>query len=386
MTTRPKDRRIGVLGMGSYLPRRIRTNEEVAHSAGVTADWISRRTGVRSRHAAAPEEAASDLSAAAVRAAVAAAGIDIDQLDLLIVATSTPDELGPSTACRVQALTGARHAVALDVGAACSGWLFATQVAHNWLTANPSARYAAVVGVEVYSKFLDPADRGTAVLFADGAAASVLGPVAADGGFEGFRLGSDGTGAHHVLIPAGGSRAPASTDTVDALRHRIHMDGRAVRDFIAEIFPVIVRETLTRHRIALDDIDAFIVHQPNPVLLRSLGDRIGIPHDRMAIVGDEVGNIGAASAPYALASAAARGGLPTGGRVLIAVFGAGLTWGGALLRWTGAPSIRIAPTTAGRAGTAALTHQSPASVPHQGPAPVSQQPLAPVPTGQRSPS
>ncbi|WP_434589150.1 3-oxoacyl-ACP synthase III family protein [Streptomyces sp. A5-4] len=342
----PSRRPIGILGMGSYLPRQIRTNEEVARTAGVTADWISERTGVRSRHTAAPDEAASDLSAAALRAAVAAAGIDIDQLDLLIVATSTPDELGPSTACRVQALTGARNAVALDVGAACSGWLFATQVAHNWLTANPSARYAGVVGVEVYSKFVDPADRGTAVLFADGAAASVLGPVPVGGGFEDFRLGSDGTGAHHVLIPAGGSRAPASTDTLGTLRHRIHMDGRAVRDFISEIFPLIVSETLVRNRIKLDDIDAFIVHQPNPVLLRTLGDRIGIPRDRMLIVGNEVGNIGAASAPYALASAAAQGLLPVGGRVLVAVFGAGLTWGGALLTWTGASSIRLAPTAA----------------------------------------
>lgn len=332
---------IGVLGMGTYLPHALRTNEDVATAVGVTPDWITERTGVRTRHVAAPDEAASELAAAAVRAAVAAAGIDIDQLDVLIAATSTPDELGPSTACRIQALTGARNAAALDVSAACSGWLFATRVAHDWLAQDPCARYAAVVGVEAYSKFIDPADRGTAVLFADGAAAAVLGPVPGDGGFAGFQLGSDGTGAHHVLIPAGGSRVPASPDTLGGHQHHIQMDGRAVRDFIADIFPRLVNETLARHRLRLDDIDAFITHQPNPVLLRGLGDSIGIPPNRLVIVGDEVGNIGAASAPYALATAAARGLLPLGGRVLIAAFGAGVTWGSALLNWTGAPAIRI---------------------------------------------
>ncbi|KIZ16185.1 3-oxoacyl-ACP synthase III family protein [Streptomyces natalensis] len=350
--------RIGVLGMGTYLPGGIRTNHDVAASAGVTPEWITERTGVHTRHVAAPEEAASDLAAAAVRAAVAAAGIDIDQIDVLIAATSTPDELGPSTACRIQALTGARRAVALDVSAACAGWLFAARVAHDWLRGEPGARYAAVVGVEAYSKFLDPTDRGTAVLFADGAAAAVLGTVADDAGFADFRLGSDGTGAHHVLIPAGGSRAPASPATLGGHRHRIHMDGRAVRDFIAEVFPRLVDETLVRNRLRLTDLDAVITHQPNPVLLRSLGDRIGIARERLVIVGDEVGNIGAASAPYALATAAARGLLPQGGRILLAVFGAGVTWGSALLTWTGAPAIRIAPTRT------PATHSAPARAPH----------------------
>ncbi|MCE4941869.1 3-oxoacyl-ACP synthase III family protein [Streptomyces noursei] len=337
---------IGVLGMGTYLPHDTRTNQDVAAAAGVTAEWIAQRTGVHTRHVADPDQAASDLAANAVRAAVAAAGIDVDQLDVLIAATSTPDELGPSTACRIQALIGARHAVALDVSAACAGWLFAARVAHDWLRGSGGARYAAVVGVEAYSKFLDPTDRGTAVLFADGAAAAVLGPVHDGAGFGDFRLGSDGTGAHHVLIPAGGSRAPASPATLGAHRHHIHMDGRAVRDFIVEIFPRLVRESLAANDLRLEDLDAVITHQPNPVLLRGLGERIGIPPGRLVIVGDEVGNIGAASAPYALAGAAARGLLPPGGRILLAVFGAGVTWGSALLTWTGAPTIRIAPTRA----------------------------------------
>ncbi|MEU9186266.1 ketoacyl-ACP synthase III [Streptomyces sp. NPDC048484] len=338
-------RRVGVLGMGTYLPHSRRTNHDVAPAAGVAPDWITERTGVHTRHVAAEGEAASDMAAAAVRAAVAAAGIDIDQLSVLVLATSTPDELGPSTACRVQALTGAHNAVALDVSAACSGWLFATRVAHDWLRGDHSTRYAAVVGVEAYSKFIDPTDRGTAVLFADGAAAAVLGPVTGDGGFDDFRLGSDGSGAHHVLIPAGGSRVPASASTLDNHQHQIRMDGRAVRDFITEIFPKVVYESLARNGLGLDDIDAFITHQPNPILLRGIAEDIGIPSERLVIVGDEVGNIGAASVPYALAGAAARGLLSPGSRVLIAAFGAGVTWGSGLLTWTGAPFIRIAPAT-----------------------------------------
>ena len=341
--------RVGVLGMGTYLPQRRRSNEEVAEALDVTAEWISERTGVRTRHVAGEGEAASDLAAAAVRSAAAAAGIDMEQLDVLVAATSTPDELGPSTACRVQALTGARNAVALDVSAACSGWLFAARVAHDWLRGDRRARYAAVVGVEAYSKFLNPRDRGTATLFADGAAAAVFGPVPeGSGGFAEFSLASDGTLAHHVLIPAGGSRVPASTSTVREREHLIRMDGRAVRDFIADVFPRMVEETLARHRLEIRDLDAVITHQPNPVLLRGLGSQLGIPAERQVIVGDEVGNIGAASAPYALAAAASRGLLSPGSRVLIAVFGAGVTWGSALLTWTGASTIRVSPTT-GRA-------------------------------------
>ncbi|MDT0447837.1 3-oxoacyl-ACP synthase III family protein [Streptomyces hesseae] len=343
----PADGRpIGITGMGTYLPTRIRTNEEVAAALGVTPEWIVERTGIRKRHMAAPDEAASDLAAHAVKSAVAAANIDITDLDLLVCATSTPDELGPSTACRIQARLGARHAVALDVSAACSGWLFAAKVAHDWLRQERHPGHAAVVGVEAYTKFLDPGDRGTSVLFADGAAAAVLSPVAPPGGFTDFRLGSDGVLADRVLIPGGGSRRPASAQTLGQGGHYIHMDGRVVSRFIREWFPRLVQEALTRNRLTLDDIDCVITHQPNPLLLRGLGEELGLGGDRLVIVGDEVGNIGAASTPYALASAAARGALRPGHRALVVVFGAGMTWGSALLRWTGAPTIRVAPATA----------------------------------------
>ncbi|MGR3867421.1 beta-ketoacyl-ACP synthase 3 [Streptomyces graminifolii] len=326
---------IGVLATGSCLPEGILTNDEVAEAAGVDPDWIVQRTGVLRRHIAAPEQAASDLAAEAVRKALTAAGLPASALGLLVLATSTPDELGPSTACRVQALVGADNAVAFDVAAACSGWLFAARVARDWLRSGTGERYAAVVGVEVYSRFVDPADRATAVLFADGAAATILGPVPPGTGFAPIRLGSDGTGAGDVLIPAGGSRLPASPQTLAEGRHKVHMDGRVVRDFILRIFPEVLGDALNRNGLRLADVDLLVSHQPNPLLLRRAAADAGLPEDRVVIVGHEVGNIGAASLPYALAGADRDGRLSTGSRVLVTAFGAGLTWGSTVLTWTG---------------------------------------------------
>jgi 3-oxoacyl-[acyl-carrier-protein] synthase-3 len=340
---------IGVLATGTCLPERILTNDEVAEAAGVDPGWIVRRTGVLRRHVAEPEQAASDLAAEAVRKALTAAGLPASALGLLVLATSTPDELGPSTACRVQALVGADRAVAFDVAAACSGWLFAARVAHDWLRSGSGERYAAVVGVEVYSRFVDPADRATAVLFADGAAATILGPVPGGAGFAPIRLGSDGTGAGDVLIPAGGSRLPASPKTLAARRHKVHMDGRAVRDFILRIFPEVLGDALDRSGLCLTDVDLLVSHQPNPLLLRRAAVDAGVPEDRVVIVGHEVGNIGAASIPYALATADRDGRLRTGSRVLVTAFGAGLTWGSTVLTWTRAQRHGAvpAPRTAG---------------------------------------
>jgi 3-oxoacyl-(acyl-carrier-protein) synthase III len=325
---------VGVLGTGSYLPPGVRGNDEVAAASGVSAQWILERTGVRRRHVAEPGAAASDLAAEAVRRAVADAGLTAADLDLIVLATSGPDELGPSTACRVQAAIGARRAVAFDVTAACSGWLFGARVARDYLSNDTNgARYAVVVGCEVYSRFVDRADRATAVLFADGAAAAVLGPVPAGLGFAPIVLGSDGTHAGDVLVPAGGSRRPASAQTLADGGHKIHMDGRAVRDFILEIFPRAAREALDREGLGPEDIDAVITHQPNPLLLRRVCEQAGFPAERLVVIGDEAGNIGAGSLPYALAEAAATGRLRPGSRALLVAFGAGLTWGSTVLTW-----------------------------------------------------
>lgn len=331
----PNDRlpSIGVLGVGGYVPDRVRTNEEVAASAGVSAQWIVDRTGVHRRHVAEPGQAASDLATAAVHRALSSASLGPDDLDLIVLATSTPDELGPSTACRVQAQLKASHAVAFDVAAACSGWLFATSVAVNWLRAEEPERIAAVVGVEAYSHFLNGTDRATASLFGDGAGATILGPVEPGSGFARIELGSDGRRAGDVLIPAGGSRHPATAETVSSGKHLIHMDGKAVADFILDVFPKLAHEALERSGLAANRSAAVIAHQPNPLLLQKACSQAGLDTERLVIVGDNVGNIGAGSVPYALAAAHTDGRLHPGDHILIVGFGAGLTWGSTVLTW-----------------------------------------------------
>lgn len=329
---------VGILGMGTYLPPGQITNAQVAHTAGVSEDWILRATGIQTRYAAGSDEAASDLGVAALRSALAAAHVDAAQLDLLIVTTSTPDELGPATACRVQQRIGASSAVSFDMNAACSGWLFGASTVQGWFATHPCTRYAAVITVDTYTKFLDMSDRATAVLFSDGAVATIFGPVKT-GGLHDVRLHSNGAIADSIMIPAGGSRIPVVPGNVGTLQ-QIHMDGRAIRDFAYAVFPETVQELLNRNTLTLDDIDLVVAHQPNPVLLSRLADRSGVPDEKLIITGQDVGNIGCACAPYALATAAASKRIRDGSRVLVVAFGAGMTWGGALLTWTGAPAIR----------------------------------------------
>lgn len=321
-------------GTGAYLPERCVPSEELSRTLGLEPSWIEDRTGIRRRHLAAPGQAASDLAAAAAARALDAAGLDAADIGLIVLGTSTPDLIAPSTACRVQALLGARRAAAFDVAAACTGYVFGLQAALGWLAAQSGpARYALVVGVEVYSRFLDPADRGTVAVFGDGAAATVIGPAAAPYGFGPVTLGSDGSGADDVLIPAGGSRTPASADTLASLGHTIRMDGRAVRGFITRIFPRLVAEATEAAGIKPADLALVVPHQPNPRLVAALAAEAGLDAAQLAIVGQDVGNIGAASIPYALDQAVRAGRLAPGDQLLLAGFGAGVTWGHTLITW-----------------------------------------------------
>ncbi|MFD0690211.1 3-oxoacyl-ACP synthase III family protein [Actinomadura fibrosa] len=324
----------GIRGTGSHLPGRQVPSEDLSRSMGLPPSWIERCTGIRRRHVAGDGEAASDLAAAAGRHALDAARLDAADLGLIVLGTSTPDELGPSTACRVQALLGARTAAAFDVAAACTGFVYGLQAAVGWLSTQRGAPpYALVIGVEVYSRFLHPRDRATRALFGDGAAAAVIGPVARPYGLGPVVLGSDGSRAGDVLIPAGGSRAPASPATLAALGHTIHMDARAVRDFITAIFPRLVTEASRTAGISPADLALVVPHQPNPRLVASLAADAGLSPAQVAIAGQDVGNIGAASLPYALDTAVRARGVGPGDLVLLAGFGAGLTWGHTLITW-----------------------------------------------------
>ncbi|TMQ91424.1 ketoacyl-ACP synthase III [Actinomadura soli] len=337
---RPDDGKTGwsIWGTGAYLPDRRVGSEEVSRALGLDPSWIERRTGIRHRHVAAPGQAASDLAAAAAGRALRAAGVAAGDVGLIVLGTSTPDELGPSTACRVQALLDAPRAAAFDIAAACTGFVYGLQAAVGWLGAQRGpAPYALVIGVEVYSRFLNGTDRATAALFGDGAAAAVIGPAAAPYGIGPVTLGSDGTRAGDVLIPAGGSRSPASQATVGGLGHTIHMDARAVRDFIGEIFPRLVDEASEAAGIKPADLALVVPHQPNPRLVASLAAAAGLEEAQLAIAGHDVGNIGAASLPYALHRAVRTRRIAPGDLVLLAGFGAGVTWGHTLITWPPSP-------------------------------------------------
>ncbi|MBD3004850.1 3-oxoacyl-ACP synthase III family protein [Streptomyces sp. 5-10] len=327
---------IGVIGMGTCIPEQEISNAEVARSAGVTEEWIVRVTGISSRYRCGPDEAASDLGVKALSGCLGASGISPGLLDLIVVATSTPDEIGPATACRIQERLGAHSAVAFDMNAACSGWLFGASAVQGWFATHPDARYAAVVTVDVYTKFLDMSDRSTAVLFSDGCVATLFSRVTT-GGIEDIRLHSNGKIADSILIPAGGSRTPVTPGSDHW--QRIHMDGRAIRDFAYDVFPSTIQEILEGNGLTLDDIDLVVAHQPNPVLLRQLAERALIPPAKLIVAGDSVGNIGCACTPFALAAAASRKGIQEGSLLLLVAFGAGMTWGGSLLRWSGAPVV-----------------------------------------------
>ncbi|GAA2592986.1 ketoacyl-ACP synthase III [Actinomadura fulvescens] len=335
MNGRPAVRqRWAISGTGSYLPGRRVPSAEVSLSMGLDAGWIEDRTGIRHRHVAGPGQAASDLATAAARRALDAAGLAPGDLGLIVLGTSTPDELGPSTACRVQAALGAGRAAAFDVAAACTGFVYGLQTAVGWLaTQRGKPPHVLVIGVEVYSRFLNADDRATAALFGDGAAAAVIGPAPPPYGIASMGLGADGSRAGDVLIPAGGSRAPASPGTLASLGHTIHMDARAVRSFIVDILPRLITEATDDAGVKPSELSLVVPHQPNPRLVASLADQAGLAPDQMVIAGQDVGNIGAASLPYALDHAVRTRGIGAGEVVLLAGFGAGLTWGHTLMVW-----------------------------------------------------
>ncbi len=323
---------VSITGLGSHVPERVVTNDELSTMMETSDEWIVERTGIRERRIAAPEEALSDLALPAARQALEDAGISGSDLDLIIVATVTPDMAFPATAAILADELGAHDAGAYDLSAGCTGFMYAVAQAYGML-AGGLAQRALVVGGDVLSKILDWSDRGTAVLFGDGAGAVVLERVG-QGGFLGFELGADGSGGLQLYLPAGGSRAPATAESVAERRHFVQMNGREVFKFATRVLVASAEAVLAECGRTIEDVDVYVPHQANVRIIEYATQKLGIPEDRVVIDVDRYGNTSSGSIPLALADAKADGRLAAGRLVLMTGMGAGLTWGSGLIEWT----------------------------------------------------
>lgn len=323
---------VGFLGMGCYIPEKIITNYDLEKMVDTNNEWIVDRTGIKERHIAAPEEATSDLAVKAAKLAIADAGLTAEDIDLVIVATETPDTKFPSTACLVQHEIGATHAAAFDLSAGCSGFVYGSAVASQFI-ATGLYKHVLVIGAETLSRIMNWQDRNTCVLFGDGAGAAVLGKVDDGYGILSIDLGADGGGGPHLILPAGGSRKPASHETVDACEHSIHMNGNDVFKFAIKIMPKTALRVLEKAGLKKDDIDLLIPHQANVRIIDSAAKRLRLSQDKIMVNVEKYGNTSAASIPIAMCEARTEGRLKKDDNVLLVGFGAGLTWASILVKW-----------------------------------------------------
>jgi 3-oxoacyl-[acyl-carrier-protein] synthase-3 len=322
-----------IAGIGHYVPERVMTNADLERLVETTDEWIVTRTGIRERRIAADDQASSDLGLEAAREAMADAGVTADDLDLIIVGTATPDMLFPATACVLQDRLGARRAGAFDLSAACSSWVYAAAVAHGYVSSG-LAETVLVVGAETLSKITNWKDRATAVLFGDSAGAAVIRPSEPGQGFLSFYLGADGSGGPLIQLPGGGSRLPASYETVERAQHYLQMNGREVFKFAVRVIPRAIEEAVLRAGLRLGDVDWFIPHQANVRIIDAAAERLGQPREKFYVNVDRFGNTSSASVPVALYEAVRSGRIRRGDLAVLVAFGGGLTWASTALRWT----------------------------------------------------
>jgi 3-oxoacyl-[acyl-carrier-protein] synthase III len=322
---------IGITGVGSYVPERVLTNKDLAEMVETSDEWITERTGIKERRVADAGQAASDLALPAAKQALTAANLDPADVDLVVVATVTPDMFFPSTGSLLASALGADEAGAYDLSAGCTGFMYALAQAYGAL-AGGLARNAVVVGSETLSKIVNWHDRSTCVLFGDGAGAVVLEHVR-EGGFLGFELGSDGEGGKELSVPAGGSRNPSTEQTVQQELHFLQMNGREVYKFATRVLVSSAEKLLEECGLTVEDVDLYIPHQANKRIIDHAARNLGIPEEKIFINLQHYGNTSSASIPLCLAEAVAEGRLTEGTRVLMTGMGAGLTWGSAYTVW-----------------------------------------------------
>jgi 3-oxoacyl-[acyl-carrier-protein] synthase III len=326
MIARANGTHISLTGLGCHVPERIVTNDELAKLVETSDEWIRDRTGIRERRIAAPEEAVSDLALPACRKALAMAGVDAKSVDLLIVATITPDMAFPSSAAILAAELGMANAAAYDLSAGCTGFMYAIAQAYGMLAGGLVER-ALVVGADILSRVLDWSDRSTVVLFGDGAGAVVLERVN-EGGFLGFELGADGAGGSELFLPGSGSRLS------DEPHRFLKMNGREVFKFATRVMVSSAEAVLEECGKTVDDVDVYVPHQANVRIIEHAVRKLGFPEEKVVVNVDRYGNTSSGSIPLALADAADDGRLQPGSLVLMTGMGAGLTWGSALIEWT----------------------------------------------------
>jgi 3-oxoacyl-[acyl-carrier-protein] synthase-3 len=323
---------ISITGIGAYAPERVVTNDDLSELMETSDEWIVERTGIHERRIADDDQALTDLALPAARQALEQAGVDAASIDLVIVATVTPDMAFPSAGAIIADELGAPDAAAYDLSAGCTGFMYAVAQGYGMVSSG-LARRALIVGGDVLSKILDWSDRRTAILFGDGAGAVVLDHVS-EGGFLGFELGADGSGGPQLFLPAGGSRAPATAETVAEKQHFVQMNGREVFKFATRVLVSSAQKVLAECGKTVDDVDVYIPHQANVRIIDHAAEKLGIPKEKIVINVDRYGNTSSGSIPLALADAQADGRLRDGALVLMTGMGAGLTWGSSLIEWT----------------------------------------------------
>jgi 3-oxoacyl-[acyl-carrier-protein] synthase-3 len=326
MISRTNGRPISITGLGCHVPDRVLTNDELATIVETSDEWISSRTGIRERRIAADTEAMSDLSIPASRKALEMAGIEPGEIDLVIVATVTPDMAFPATAALLADELGMPDAAAYDLSAGCTGFMYAIAQAYGMLASGLSQR-ALVVGGDLLSRVLDWTDRSTVVLFGDGAGAVVLERVE-QGGFLGFELGADGAGGRDLLLPSSGSRL------FNGDAKHLTMNGREVFKFATRVMVTSAEAILDACGKTVDEVDVYVPHQANLRIIDHAAKKLGFPREKVIVNVDRYGNTSSGSIPLALADAADAGRLEPGNLVLMTGMGAGLTWGSALIEWT----------------------------------------------------
>lgn len=324
-----------IIGTGSHMPERVMTNDDLAKIVDTSDEWITTRTGIRERRIAADGEATSDLASAAARNALAMAGVKPDELDLIIVATVTPDMFFPSTACVVQKKLGAKNAVCFDISAACSGFLFALQTARHYLNGGPR-KTALVIGAEKLSSLINWQDRNTCVLFGDGAGAVVLRSEESElvhGQVLSSVMGCDGTLTDLLKVPGGGSALPITAENAASRPNTIHMEGRETFKHAVTRMCQASEQALEEAGLTSADVSLVIPHQANARIISVIAERLGVPDERMFMNLDKYGNTSAATIPVALDEVNRSGRIKRGDVLLMVAFGGGFTWASTVIRW-----------------------------------------------------